>query len=377
MARRAPDADAELPALYAHVHPGLESIAADEIMRDLQGEIKRTERGLVVFRLRSIDADVLRLRTTEDIYLLAWGTGSLTYKANDLEQIKKWTAKKPDWPQLFRIHHSIRPKVKGKPTFHLVAQMTGEHGYRRVDALDAMADGLHGIIPVGWLPAEENAWFEIWMTITGKTAVSGLRLSDRTMRHRTYKTDHVAASLRPTVAAAMVRLAGIAPGMTVLDPLCGAGTILAEAIALCEQRRMRDVKYWGGDIDPNAVYCTKENLGNRGGAVIERWDAMELPLTGETVDRIVCNPPFGKQMLKPEQIPDLYVDLAKEWDRVLKPGGRAVILVAEQDELRAAVKPFDWKATRELKCRVLGQAAVMSVWQKPEGYGAMPTGDGE
>ena len=94
MARRAPDADAELPALYAHVHPGLESIAADEIMRDLQGEIKRTERGLVVFRLRSIDADVLKLRTTEDIYLLAWGTGSLTYKANDLEQIKKWTAKK-------------------------------------------------------------------------------------------------------------------------------------------------------------------------------------------------------------------------------------------------------------------------------------------
>ena len=53
MARRAPAEDAELPALYAHVHPGLESVAADEIMRDLQGEIKRTERGVVVFRLVS------------------------------------------------------------------------------------------------------------------------------------------------------------------------------------------------------------------------------------------------------------------------------------------------------------------------------------
>jgi len=50
----------------------------------------------------------------------------------------------------------------------------------------------------------------------------------------------------------------------------------------------------------------------------------------------------------------------------------AVVLVAEQDELRAAVKPFDWKATRELKVRILGQAAVMSVWQKPEGFGTMP-----
>ena len=377
MARRAPDADAELPALYAHVHPGLESVAADEITRDLQGEVKRTERGVVVFRLRSIDEDVLKLRTTEDIYLLAWGTNSLSFKAGDLETIKKWTAKKPDWPQLFRIHHAIRPKVKGKPTFHLVCQMTGEHGYRRVDALDAMADGLHGIIPVGWLPAEENAWFEIWMTITGKTAVSGVRISDRTMRHRTYKTDHVAASLRPTVAAAMVRLAGIGPAMTVLDPMCGAGTILAEAIALCEQRRMRDVKYWGGDIDPNAIFCTQQNLGNRGENKIVRWDAMELPLSGESVDRIICNPPFGKQLSSPELIPDLYMDCAKEWDRVLRPGGRAVLLVAEQDELRTAVKPFNWKATKEIKVRVLGQSAVMSVWQKPEGFGTMPTGADE
>jgi tRNA (guanine6-N2)-methyltransferase len=377
VARRAPDADAELPALYAQVQPGLESVAADEITRDLQGEVKRTERGVVVFRLRAIDEDVLKLRTTEDIYLMAWGTNSLSFKAGDLETIKKWTAKKPDWPQLFRIHHAIRPKIKGKPTFHLVAQMTGEHGYRRVDALDAMADGLHGIIPVGWVPAEENAWLEIWMTINGKTAVSGLRLSDRTMRHRTYKTDHVAASLRPTVAAAMVRLAGIAPAMTVLDPMCGAGTILAEAIALCEQRRMRDVKYWGGDIDPNAIFCTQQNLGNRGENKIVRWDAMELPLSGESVDRIVCNPPFGKQLSSPELIPDLYMDCAKEWDRVLRPGGRAVLLAAEQDELRTAVKPFNWKATKEIKVRVLGQSAVLSVWQKPEGFGTMPPGADE
>src|SRR5262249_7281388 len=43
-------------------------------------------------------------------------------------------------------------------------------------------------------------------------------------------------SLRPTVAAAMVRLAGIGPGMTVLDPFCGAGTILAEALDVAEKR---------------------------------------------------------------------------------------------------------------------------------------------
>ena len=140
---------------------------------------------------------------------------------------------------------------------------------------------------------------------------------------------------------------------------------------------MRDVKYLGGDIDPNAIFCTQQNLGSRGENKIVRWDAMELPLSGECVDRIICNPPFGKQLSSPELIPDLYMDCAKEWDRVLRPGGRAVLLVAEQDELRTAVKPFNWKATKEIKVRVLGQSAVLSVWQKPEGFGTMPTGADE
>ena len=90
--------------------------------------------------------------------------------------------------------------------------MQGEHGFRRADAREAFVAGLAGKIPHGWQYSNENAWLEIWLTIYSKTAVCGVRLSDRTMRHRTYKLDHVAASLRPTVAAAMVRLAGHRPG---------------------------------------------------------------------------------------------------------------------------------------------------------------------
>jgi 23S rRNA G2445 N2-methylase RlmL len=358
--------------LYAFVQPGLEPIAADEITRDLQGEVKRTSRGVVVFRLNEITADILKLRTTEDLYLLAWGSDSLTYRATDLATIKTWTSRKVDWQHLFRIHHALRPKTKGKPTFHLVCQMQGEHGYRRIDALDALADGLAGKIPIAWQPAEENAWLEIWLTITGKTAVCGLRLTDRTMRHRTYKTEHVAASLRPTVAAAMTRLAGIAPGQTVLDPMCGAGTILCEIIQLANQRRYRDLRMLGGDIDPNAVFCTKENLASVGQAELVRWDSTALPLTRHCVDRIVCNPPFGKQLSNPEKIPELYFGLAREWDRVLKPGGRAVILVSEMDALREAIRPHGWQPQRQIKVRVLGQPAVVSVWQKADEIGTIP-----
>jgi 23S rRNA G2445 N2-methylase RlmL len=368
MPRRRPEPDTKpLPALYAMTHSGLEPVAADEITRDLGGEVKKTARGLVVFRLGELTPDVLKLRTTEDVFLLAWGSDTLTYKADDLHTIRTWTARKPDWDHLFRLHHKIRPKTKGRPTYNLVCQMQGEHGYRRADARAAFVEGLAGKIPRGWQFANENAWLEVWLTVRGKTAVCGVRLSDRTMRHRSYKLEHVPASLRPTAAAAMVRLAGIGPGMTVLDPMCGAGTILAEAVETARRRKGGTVQVLGGDIDPNSAFVASQNLEKVGPVGLARWDSTRLPLPSESVDRIVCNPPFGKQLATPAEIGPLYAAAAAEWDRVLKPGGRGVFLVMEQEPLADPLRKRGWSPTRQLRVRLLGQPTVLSVWQKPGG----------
>src|SRR5438552_23849 len=232
-----PRSEPEAPACYAMVIPGVESLAAEEIRERLDAEITRTAAGLVVFRPTQIDKSVIGLRTTEDVFLLAWGTDQLTYRAEDLERIRRWTDRDARWDELLRLHHTIRPKPKGKPTFRLVVQMTGKHGYRRVDARKALARGLAGKLPVSWRHAEENAAVEIWLTIDGATAVCGVRLSDRTMRHRTYKLEHRPASLRPTVAAAMVRLAEVRPPHVLADPMCGAGTLLAEYLAAAGRAR--------------------------------------------------------------------------------------------------------------------------------------------
>lgn len=361
-----PDADATpLPPLYAMVHAGLEPVAADEVTRDLGGQVKKTTRGTVVFRTDALTPDVLRLRTTEDVFLLAWGSDTLTFKVEDLDSIRAWTAKKPDWPRLFRLHHSIRPKTKGRPTFNLICQMQGEHGYLRTDAREAFRAGMAGVIPNGWQFDNENAWLEVWLTIRGKTAVCGVRLSDRTMRHRTYKGEHLAASLRPTVAAAMIRLAGIGPGMTVIDPMCGAGTILAEALDVAGRRRGDPVRVFGGDIDPNAVFVAAQNVEKLGRVSLARWDGTRLPLAAASADRVVCNPPFGKQLSSPEEVGPLYQAAAREWDRVLKPGGRAVLLAMEQEALAGPLQGRGWAPTRQLKVRLLGQPTVLSVWQKP------------
>src|SRR5947209_9601089 len=179
-----PQRPAETPPCYAMVLPGLEPVAAEEIEQTLGGEVKRTGPGLVVFRVPEPDRALLRLRTTEDVFLLAWGTDKLTYRAADLDSIRRWTAKEADWQALLRVHHAIRPKPKGKPTYRLVAQMSGHHGYRRVDARQAMAKGLAGKLPASWRHAEENASVEAWLIIHEATAVSGLRRADRTVPHR-------------------------------------------------------------------------------------------------------------------------------------------------------------------------------------------------
>jgi tRNA (guanine6-N2)-methyltransferase len=361
MPRRPP---APLPPCYALVHPGLEPVAADEIERDLGGEVKRTGRGIVVFRVPAIDDSLLRLRTVEDVFLLAWGTDQLSYRAEDLDKIRRWTAREPDWDQLLRLHHAVRPRPKGKPTYRLVSQMEGHHGYRRRDAGKALAEGLEGKIPTSWRPAEENAAVEIWLTIDAATAVCGLRLSDRTMRHRTWKLEHRPASLRPTIAAAMVRLAEVGHVQTVLDPMCGAGTLLAECLAVRKGREGKQ-PVCGGDIEFGAVWAAAANLRRLGPALLCRWDAARLPLPGESVDRILSNPPFGKQLSSAEQVGPLYRRMVREYDRVLRPGGRAVLIVAKSPPLQGPALAAGWESLRHLSVRVLGQPAVITVWRKP------------
>jgi 23S rRNA G2445 N2-methylase RlmL len=357
-----------LPALYAMVVPGLEAIAADEIASELAAEIKKKFSGGVVFRVDEISDRLLDLRTTEDIFLLVWGTDQLTYRAQDLENIRRWTSRDVDWESLLRFHHAIRPKPKGKPTFRLVTQMHGQHGYRRIDAGNALAKGLAGKLPASWKHVDENAAVEVWLTIQGQRALCGLRLSDRTMRHRKYKLEHIPASLRPTVAAAMVRLANPQPGQLVLDPTCGAGTILAELRETWRSspssRSNRQLMLMGGDIDLRALRSARSNLARRGDTSLLRWDATRLPLADGTVDCLISNPPFGIQLKRPEGIRVFYRHLMAELDRVLHARGRAILLVSDFAALKESAAEVSWKLSRQYSIRMLGQSSTLTLWQK-------------
>jgi tRNA (guanine6-N2)-methyltransferase len=187
------------------------------------------------------------------------------------------------------------------------------------------------------------------------------------MRHRTYKVEHLPASLRPTVAAAMVRLADLKPGQTVLDPMCGAGTLLAEALLYANSHRAQGGEPWAlsllaGDIDPQYARAAVANL-SRFEVKPRSWDARQLPLADDSVDRILCNPPFGKKIGTADDIAPLYRQTLREMDRVLRPGGRAVLIASDTAALDAAARAVEWQRQRRVNLRMLGNRASIMVYK--------------
>ncbi|MFG1910955.1 TRM11 family SAM-dependent methyltransferase [Kribbella sp. NPDC048928] len=128
------------------------------------------------------------------------------------------------------------------------------------------------------------------------------------------------------VAEVLVRLAKLRPGDRVLDPFCGTGTILRAV-----RRREPTVHPIGIDHDPHALSLNKPPCP------LIRSSADALPLLPATIDRVIANLPFGKQVGSHRNNRSLYPVVLKELDRLLTNSGRAVLLTEDKRLLRTAL----------------------------------------
>lgn len=136
-------------------------------------------------------------------------------------------------------------------------------------------------------------------------------------------------STNPVVAEVLVRLAKIRPGHRVVDPFCGTGTIL-----LAVRRRAPEARIAGTDRDPHALRIASRN----GVQALARATAGALPFKEASVDRVVTNLPFGKQVGSHHDNCVLYPEVLAELDRVLTADGRAVLLTEDKRLLEATVQ---------------------------------------
>ncbi|NDC39818.1 MAG: methyltransferase domain-containing protein [Proteobacteria bacterium] len=178
--------------------------------------------------------------------------------------------------------------------------------------------------------------YEFWAFYVKKKITLGMRLTKISFRKRSYRDEDRPGSLRPTIAGALVALSDPTPGEIVLDPMCGAGTILLERGAWGDGARLI-----GCDIDSKAIDVARASA-EKARLEVEFLDqdsteeGVYEELTGQ-VSRIITNLPFGKQFTS-ENLQSLYTEALRAWKPLLKPGGKMVLLTSEEKVLRAAGK---------------------------------------
>ena len=146
-------------------------------------------------------------------------------------------------------------------------------------------------------------------------------------------------AIPPRLARIMVNLSACTPGKTLLDPFCGVGTILQEAL-------LGKAKVVGVDVNPWCVKAANENLewikreynleDTEFRVVQGDIDRLSQKVGQETVDCIVTEPdlgpalrqvPTGPYALKIiHKLEPLYFTFVEEAYRVLKKGGRLVLV---------------------------------------------------
>ncbi|MCP5097825.1 MAG: methyltransferase domain-containing protein, partial [Chloroflexi bacterium] len=315
---------------YAQTMPGVEDIAWLEIkerlprVRFVEKLFAKEKNGLVIFDYEEDAQDLLKLRTAEDLFLLALSLDKVTRGWKDLYRLTDTVMRSAEFKKAvdaFMLYQQARG-MSGKVSFRVISRLYGRHEYRRIDLERSIVKGVKARYP-HWQHVGDHARVEIWVNLLGSQLICGLRLSDKTMRHRFKKEKKMRAELRPSVAAAMVHLSQPEPGDVFLDPMCGSGTILME-------RRMAGAygQLLGGDIDPERVLATRNNVVRMrkerpSHFQLHHLNARKLPFATESVDKIASNLPFGKQIGSPRLIKRLYPAFFKEVARVLKPNGRA------------------------------------------------------
>jgi len=265
-------------------------------------------------------APLLGLRTVDDVFLDVAMWNGLTRQRAALSRFRQQAARLD--LRSAAVLRPLRPQssVLSPQSFSLTVNFVGKRNYTTDEIKQICAEAI--IARHGWTytPDDEAADLNVRLFIEHETAVVGVRLGMRPLHRRAYKQEHILGSLKPPVAAALLRLAGVRSGMHVLDPCCGAGTILIEAAAM-------GMLAVGGDVAAEALCAARTNVEAAGAAVLlQRWDARRLPLADASVDVVISNPPWGRAVDVAADLADFYRALCAEIRRVLKPGGKVALL---------------------------------------------------
>jgi tRNA (guanine6-N2)-methyltransferase len=314
--------------IFALTTRGLEHLSAAE-MRTLPGMNVESA------AYRRVEADyagplaaLLRLATVDDVFIRLAAWDSVGHTRNHLARLRQLSEALEIEPYLSLLEE-VRPEPP-LPVFSITANFVGKRNYSVPEIKQAVAEGVLAHHAAWQYVVDDRlADLNLRVFIEHDYALVGLRIGDHALHRRPYHQQHLLGSLKPPVAAAMIQMADLQPGQVMIDPFCGTGTILIEAA-------LQGIVAVGGDILPQAVRSAQADVPVEAAqAVLFLWDARRLPFADSSVDGIVANLPWGKQVGLPDDLPALYRASFAEMQRVVAPDGVIVLLTSQPDLLES------------------------------------------
>lgn len=215
---------------------------------------------------------------------------------------------------------------------------------------------------LNWMP-ETGALYQVRLSILKDTASLAIDTSGTGLHKRGWRAQGNEATLRETLAAAIVHLARYRGRETFVDPFCGSGTICIEAAlaainrapglarsfaaqrwammpqaiwtqeaeAAREREYRGEYRIFGRDIDPNSVAIARSNAHKAGVAsyiTFAEADARTTALpAGDGI--LAANPPYGQRLGEIRDAQRLYQEFGRQMEA--EAGWKQYILTSEPE----------------------------------------------
>ena len=313
---------------------GVEKMLAREI-KNLGYEIIKTEDGRVTYKTDEygIAKSNIYLRCAERIHLKV-----AEFEARSFDELFEGT-KRINWAKYipfggqFPISKasSIKSKLYSTPDIQSIVKK-------------AVVESLKKSYLETGMIKEDKEKYPIYVFIHKDKVTLTIDTSGTALHKRGYREKANKAPIRETLAAAIMDLVPWTPGRTLVDPMCGSGTLLIEAAMkginmapglnrefISEKWRTMDKKIWwdvrreaydkidndvefkiyGYDIDDEALEIARENAEIAGvDQYIEFKHQNALDFTSnEEYGFIVTNPPYGERLEDADTVKMLYKQL--------------------------------------------------------------------
>lgn len=301
---------------FATINPGLEAALLAEVRElgakratELDGGVEFDATNAVFYEV------ALRMRCANRLWMRID-----EFRARDAPELFNKT-KRYDWSRVIPPNVPVDVRAVSRAS-HLI------HTDRIARAVtDGINDSLGRTSPTSGAP------LTVLARLVDNRCELSLDASGDLHYRRGYKTDAVAAPLRESVAAAILRTIEWAPGQSLVDPFCGSGTLVIEAAQqslgiaagggrafdftrwanfradLWEQvsetirsTPAEQLSIFGSDIDPKAIEASRHNAARAQVAdscAFAVGDAAQLEPPPVSPGWIVTNPPWNLRLADP------------------------------------------------------------------------------